>query len=135
MAEALPLDEQQSPLPSILQQCVFEDNIFRKLQAVDILISALDDDMLKKIKGIKMKNWLHTNFINNVEFMRQLRLHSKVGEHPETSIEYYGQDFLTHPEFVFDAKFVETLTDLDKKLNHFIGKLLKEFSKTEDITL
>jgi hypothetical protein len=131
----LDLDEGQSPLLSLLQQAVYEDNLFKKFNAVDILISALDDDLRGITGANKMKLYLHKEVLSNEDYMRKLQLFSRIADNPETAIEYFGQDFLTHPEFHFDKAFQTKLSELNKRVNHFIGKLIKELSKGEEIDI
>lgn len=135
MTDTLSLDDGQSPILSLLQQAVFEDNVFRKLNAVDILISALDDEISDKKQAKAMKTYLHKEVLSNQEFMRRLHLFSRISDHPETAIAYYGQDFSTHPEFHFNKEFMERLSVINKKLNSFIGTLIKELAKGDEIEI
>jgi len=129
------LDDGPSPLLSLLQQSVFETNILRKLNAVDILISALDPDLAIDTKAMQMKEYLHDEILSNDTYTRQLQLFTRISEHPETAIEYYSTDYITHPEYHYDAKFAAKLQEVNKKVNHFIGVLIKELSRGEEIEL
>lgn len=121
------LTEPNQLLPSIIQQLVFEDNLLRKMNGIDTLLSALDDDLAHKIDAQGYKKWLHV-FLGDMAFMRQLSLHCKVCEIPETALELYGSDYLTHPEFQFDEDFNKKVVAINKKLSAMLGHILKEFN-------
>jgi len=127
------MDEGKSPILSLAQQAVFEDNMFRKMNAVDTLISSLEDDVSKKIGAFAMKQYLHKEVLSNEDFMRQLQMYARIVDNPETAIEYFGQDYVTHPEFNFDTDFMTKLNHINKQVNHFIGTLIKELAKTEEM--
>lgn len=131
MTDQLILDEGKNFIPSLLQQVVFMENLFVKLNAVDTLISSMDNDIIEKTNGKEFRKWLHINYLKNVEFMRQLKIYVRISEQTETALEYFGQDFLTHQEFVFDEEFEKKLSFLNRKLNHFIGTLLRETNKAD----
>lgn len=133
MVEPLGLEEAQSPLLSLLQQIVFEDNFLRKIKAVDILISALDDDIKTATNAMQMKKYLHQEVLSNDEFRRKVELFARVCDNVETGIEYFGQDFITHPEFNYSPEFMGKLSQIEKKVHHFVGKLIKEYSAGEEI--
>lgn len=133
MTDILDLGDGQSPILSLLQQSVFEDNMLKKFNAVDILISAFETDIATKSKAKEMKVYLHKEVLSNEQFMRKLQMFSRISDNPETAIEYYGQDFVTHPEFHFNSEFVKKLAIINRKVNHFIGLLIKEYSKGESI--
>lgn len=147
MTDTLDLGDGQSPILSLLQQAVFEDNLFRKLNAVDILISALEPHMAKISNSKEMQRYIHQDIFGysiedeseqdqeKQDFMRKLRLFSKVSDMPETAIEYYGIDFITHPEFHFDNDFDVKLKEINLRLNKFIGILIREYSKGEELEL
>lgn len=135
MSELFDLDDGQSPILSLLQQAVFEENILKKLNAVDILISALEPDISNEMKAKDMKRYIHKEVLSNEDFMRKLQLFSRISEYPETAIEYFGNDFITHPEFHFEKDFVGKLSEINRKLNHFIGILIKEHSKGEELEI
>jgi len=144
MPEDLFMDEGSNLIPSILQNLVFETNILTRLQAIDTLLSALDEkdlDMKIKIKEFKQK--LKQEYLlpdknkddPRKNFMRRLKLYSKINENVETAIEYHSEDFITHPEYIFDADFERKITDLNLKINTLVGELLKEYSRGEEIEL
>lgn len=127
------LEDSKEFIPSLLQQLVYESNIFVRLQAMDTLLSAIDDDMARKLEVAKFKKWLNHKYLKRVDFMRQLKLYSKINDNVETSIEYHGQDYLTHSEYIFNEDFENEVMELSKYINHYVGKLLKEFAKGEAI--
>lgn len=133
MAQELKLDEGKDTIPILLQQLVFEANISIRLQALDTLLSAIDDDISKRMKVKIFKTWLRRKYLSRVDFVRQLKLYSKINENVETAIEYHGKDFLTHSEYIFDEEFENEVTELSKNINNFVGKLLKEYAKGEVI--
>ena len=135
MTEQLVLDDETKAVPALLQQLVFEDNMFRKLNAVDTLLSALEPDMKQSTGTDRFHKWLHENFINSDRFMRRLNLYSKMNDNVETALELYGQDYYTHPEFYYEKKWFVTLNELNKAINRVVGKLLKEFSRGETIDI
>lgn len=150
MADLLGLDEAQSPLLSILQQVVFEDNFLRKIKAVDILISALEKDtaksirilvevqedgkiVKKKVDAYGFRRYIHQEVLSNDKFRRKVELFARVTDHVETGIEYFGADFITHPEFIYNAEFMSKLAKIERVMHHFVGKLIKEYSKGEEV--
>jgi len=135
LTDVLDLDDGQSPILSLLQSAVYEDNILKRLNATDTLISALEDNIADKNQAKLMRKYIHEEVLSNEDFMRRLKLFTRIDEHAETSIEYFGQDFLTHPEFHFDKEFISKLSEINKKLNHFIGTLIKEYSRGDQIEL
>lgn len=130
----LQIDDGNSPLPQMLQQIAFEENIYKKMQAVDVICSSLSGKISKKVKGTQFKNWLNETYLENTEFIRKLKLISKLEAYPETAIELSSLDFVTHPEFHYDEDFQNAVTELNKKLNHFIGKCIKELSQGNSIS-
>lgn len=127
------LDEKKDLLPTLLQGIVFESDLLKKLNAVDTIISALDDKMAENSGAITFKNWLHSKYLDNTLFMRQLKLHTAIIENVETKIEYYSQDYLTHQEYIFDADFEQVIITINKTINHFVGRLLRELGKGEEL--
>lgn len=128
------LSEPNQLLPSIIQQLVFEDNILRKMNGIDTLLSALDDDLAKKINAQQYQKWLHS-FLENIDFVRKLSLHCKVCEIPETALELYGTDYLTHPEFQFDEEFNKKVVLINKKLSEILGHILREFNTMDSFDI
>lgn len=133
MANDLLLDDGKDIVSQLLQQLVYEPNISLRLQAMDTLLSAIDDDMAFKVKAKEFKKFLNQNYMKNTNFMRQLKLYSKINDNVETSIEYHGQDYLTHSEYIFNEDFESEVMKLSKYINHFVGKLLKEYSRGQQI--
>lgn len=122
------LDDGRSPLPNMLQQITFEDNTYKKMMAVDVVCSSLDNKISKKVDAIDFKRWLNDNYLKDKAFIRKLKLISKLEAYPETAIELSSIDFVTHPEFHYNEEFQDRIAELNKKLNHFLGKCIKELS-------
>lgn len=134
--ESFLIDEgNDTTIISIISQLIFETNLYKKLNAIDTLLSSLDDKIAEKSNAAQFKKYLNTNFLLNVDFMRQLGLFSKMEENVETGLELQGQDYISHPEYVFDKEFAETKANLNKQINHFTGKLLRELTKGESLDL
>lgn len=129
----LTIDEKETPVPSMLQQIAFEDNLIRKLNAIDVVCSALTPEIAKVTEAQKFKKWLNKEFLQNKEFMRKLSLLIRLEAHPETAIELASVDYDSHPEFHYDNEFHAKVADLNQKINHFIGKCIKEHGAGEDI--
>lgn len=133
MADILDLGDDKHPLLPLWQQVVFEPDILRKLEAVDSLISALDSNIAQKTNAKALKAYIHKEILSNENLSRKLELLRRVTEHPETAIEYFGQDYITHPEFHFDSEFWNLLKDVRRRVNIFVGKVLKEMTTGEEI--
>lgn len=133
MADALSYEDKKQVIPEILHSIVFEENIFKKLNAVDVVVNALEDDVAHQVNAKQFKQWLHKQFIDNDKFMRRLNLYSKMNDNVETALELFGSDYVTHPEFMYDEQFFSTINTLHKRINEFIGRLLKEFHASESI--
>lgn len=127
--------EDRPIIPTLLTQLVFESNLHRKLNALDVIINACDDNIRQKRKIDEFYKWLHKNFLGNKKFMRKLALQSKIFENIETAIEYFGVDYPTHPEYIYDEEFSEILIELNKKINQFVGLLLKEYALMDSIQI
>jgi len=143
MPEDLFIEEGTNLVPSILQNLYFETNILTRLQAIDTLMSALDDQIEMKLKIKAFKKKLKEEYMlpskNKKDprdnFMRRLKLYSKINENTETAIEYHSQDFITHPEYIFDEDFENKITELNMEINTLVGSLTKEYSRGEEIEL
>jgi len=132
--EEFSLSEPNQLLPSIITQLVFEENLLRRLNGTYTLLSALDEDLAIKVNATKHKRWIQ-QLLNDVLFIRQLSLYSKVVDIPETAIELFGTDYLTHPEFQFDDKFQNRIISINKTLSILIGHILREYNTMGDIEL
>jgi predicted metal-dependent enzyme (double-stranded beta helix superfamily) len=130
----LSLDQPKTSVPQLLNQLIFVDNLYQKLNALDTILNAIEDTIAEALNLKRIQTELH-KYIDNIEFMRQLKLYSKMCENTETCLELMGQDFLTHPEFNFSEELEEELATLNKKLNKVIGQLIKEYAKQEEIPL
>lgn len=135
MTEDLMLDDGDQLIPSLLKLLVYEDNVMKRLQAMDTLCSAIEEDISEMLGVKKFKKHLNDKYLNDILFLRKLKLYSKMNENVETAIEYHGQDYLTHPEFIFDLQFEKEVNKLTKAINEFTGQLLKEYSKGDTIEI
>lgn len=131
----LMLDEGEPIIPSLLKLLVYEDNVMKRLQAMDTLCSAIDEDISKKLKIKEFKKELNEKYMDDLIFLRKLKLYSKMNDNVETAIEYHGEDYSTHPEFIYDVEFEKEINILTKNINNFVGKLLKEFAKGDSIDI
>lgn len=129
------LEDKKNTIPALLNALVYETDLLRKLNAVDTVLSALEPEIVEKTHAIDFKNWLNRNFLTNLQFMRQLKAYSAIISTPETCQEYFSTDYLTHPEYQFDEDFEKLLIKINRQINHFVGKLLKEFSKGDSINV
>ena len=145
-------EEANNPLHNILTNLIFEDNMLKKIWGTDIIINALDKDMKKdliievsiknenneiekiKMNVIQFQKYLHT-LLDDINFMRKLEHNTHMKSNVETSIELFGQDFISEPEFNYNIEFEKKLIEIQKNLAKFLGSLLKELSKGEDINL
>lgn len=134
MTEEFSLDEGDNPLIVLFQQLTFEDNLSKKLVAIDLLLGGVDDATAKKVGSVAFKRYLRRNYLADMVFIRKLRLYSKILETPETAIAYLGTDFDSHPEFIYDEKFEKSAKKLELMINNFVGRLLKHYTKSEIIT-
>jgi len=149
MADTISLDDGQSPILSLLQQAVFQTDMFKYIKGVDTIINSLDKNMRKLTNADEMQRYIHVEIygvqddpnnptkesIEREKFMRRLRMMSKINELPETAIEYYGQDFKTHPEFHFSQDFDNKMKDIEIRLNKFTGSCLKELAKGDEFEI
>lgn len=130
------LSDDVSPMQSLISTLFFHNDMLVKLNGVDSILSSLDDEITKKMKAKEFRAYLHKKYLDDVEFMRRLRFYSTICSNHELSIEYFGQnDYISHPEYQFDAKFEKTLAELNKILNEFAGKLLKEYTKGGELDI
>ena len=137
----IPIDDDGTPLLQLLQQVVFEKNMFSKFTATEILINSLEKKVAEKTKALEIKKFIEKN-VYEVDkptekrtFLRKLSLISTIQENTETAIEYFGKDHITHEEFYYDPKINAKITAINRVLNNFIGTLIKELSKTTDIKI
>lgn len=133
MADDFNIDEGSNPLLPLIQNLVFEENLSKRLNALDIILGSIDTETGKIVGCVAFKRYLRQNYITNLKFMRKLRLYSKIQENIETSIEYCGDDFISHPEYIFDDDFEKSAKKLELLMNNFIGRLLKYYTKTDII--
>jgi len=121
-------------IPSLLSSLYIEDNLYKKINMVNILLNGLDDDIKKRVNTNKFKKIIQI-YMDNTNFIRRLKLYCILLENTETAMEYLGTDYLTHEEFIFDKDFEILVNILNQRINNFVGKLLKIYSEGEKITL
>lgn len=117
----------------MLQTIAFETNLYKRLHAVDVICSALDDETAKAVKAKEFKNHINKEYLLNKKFIRKLKLVSMLENYAETSIELSAQDFVTHPEFHYDEDLHEKIGKINRLINHFTGKCMKELNKGDSI--
>lgn len=130
----LDLGEGKQLIPSLLNQLFDEDNYLKKLNMAYTVVCGLESDIFKETNGQEFKDFLE-NFLDNVSFIRKLKLYVKINENIETAIEYMGKDYVTHEEFIFDKDFEKLILEMNKRINKFNGLLLKEYAKSESIEI
>jgi len=130
----LDLGEGSNPLQNVVQQLIFESNLMVKLEATDIVINALDKKISNKTNSKEFQKFLHSLFDDN-DFMRRLEYVSRIKDNIETSLEYTGMDYLSSEDFSYDVDFEKKLVAIKKRLQRFLGILLKEFSKGIELEL
>jgi len=130
------LGDDVSPMQSLIQTLFFHNDIQIKLNGMDSILSSLDDEIAKKLKAKEFRAYLHKKYLDDVQFMRRLKFYSTICSNHELSMEYFSQqEFLSHQEFNFDPKLEKELADLNKILNEFAGKLLKEYTKGGELDI
>lgn len=128
------MGDEGTTLPSVVNHIIFESNLQKKLEATDVVINALNKDIMDKTKAKEFQKFLH-NIFDDKGFMRKLSFYSQLKDVPELSIEYSGIDYLSMPDFQYDELYEDRIVDIKKKLQKFLGALLREFSKGVEINL
>lgn len=124
-------EEGSTHLTEMLGSLARDTNLFKRLQMLEVIFNMMDDDVAKKIDMEEFKKFLEV-YTDNHEFMKKAKRISIVEDNVETALEYYGQDYISTPEFNYDEKFQLKRRGIDKKINSFIGKALKELDEEED---
>lgn len=133
----MPIDlgiDGMNPLLMFVQNIAVEKNIFNKLENTDTIINSLDDEMKTKVNAIAFQKFIHKLYAND-EFMRKLEYVSTIKDNVESSLEYFGFDYLSNPDFTYDKAFEEEVREIRKKLSVFYGNLIKEMTTAEGIIL
>lgn len=112
----------------ILNQVVFNDNLLSKLRITDIVIHALDDDTKQAVNAASFQKYLHSLF-DDADFMRQLNYYSMLKTHIETSSEYFGQDYVSAPDYQYNPNYEAKVAIIEKKLAKFIGSIIKSIQE------
>ena len=131
MSESISLDgDRESPVLITLQFIVRETEYWSKFNMFDSVLSTIESE---KVDTKKIKKWLRTIALGNVDFIRKFEHFKKVTEQPETGELYFGRDYPSHPEFNFDKEFMEKLITINLKINDTVGILIQELSAEDDI--
>lgn len=117
---------------NLLQSLTFEANFFKRLQALEVIFGMVDDSMGKKVNIDSFKEFL-IEYTEDKPFMRKVRMVSTMEDTPETCLELYGFDYISSPDFTFDEEFMHKRRIVEKEINNFIGRLMKESVEEEDL--
>jgi hypothetical protein len=122
-------DGQQSQVHIIVQQAINETNIYKKIRLTHIINHSFTTEN-------KKHNDLHKyldKMLTDTSFMRKLKLNTTIKQNDQTSIEYYGKDYLGGDENLqFDQEFEDILTEVENKIDEYLGFVLTELSKGGD---
>lgn len=130
----LNIGEQNNSLLNYIQQVSLEKNVFQKLEYTDIIINALNDDIKKKVKAKEFQRYIHNLYADD-EFMRKLEYVSTIKDNVESSLEYFGFDYASAPDFTYQKETEERIKEIRKELAKFFGTLLKEMNKGVELEL
>jgi hypothetical protein len=119
-------------LSDMLRALTFEDNFFKRLQALEVIKEMIEEEM-KKLVDYDLFIEHIAKYTEDPKFMREAKRISIIEENVETALEYYGRDYVSTPEFDFNEQFQQKRAIVDKQINTFVGKLLKELNQGEDI--
>jgi hypothetical protein len=123
------MPEEHLSLISIVQEAINQENLFKKLRLTHIIMHSIN-------LTEKKANELHKRIeemLTDIDFMRKLKLNSKIKDNDITAIEYLGKDYRGGDEnMVFDAEFESILTELEKRIDEYLGMVLTELTKGED---
>jgi ribosomal protein L17 len=112
-----------------VQEAINQENLFKKLRLTHIIMHSIN-------LTEKKANELHKRIeemLTDIDFMRKLKLNSKIKDNDITAIEYLGKDYRGGDEnMVFDAEFESILTELEKRIDEYLGMVLTELTKGED---
>lgn len=126
--------EQSTPIGSMIQTIVFNDNLMQKLRATQVIISSLDDKTKRNTNAVVMKQYIEKIF-RQKEFMRKLKYVSLLKSNIELSVEYHGQDYLSEPDYHYDETMENKMDEIEDKLVIFLGSVLKELQKGVEINV
>lgn len=122
------------PIQAIIQQIIFNDNLLQKLRATDVIINALDENIAEKTNAKAFQKFIHSIF-EDTAFIRRLTYLSYIKTNIETALEYTGYDYISNPDFHYDETMEKKMQMIEKRLAKFLGNILKELNKGEDIEL
>lgn len=120
------IGEGRELIPSLLSAIFQETNLYKKLNMAHMIVNSIDDEIKQKIKSDDFKKVIEI-YMSNVIFIKRLKLYCIISENTETALEYYGKDYLTHDEYMFDADLEKVLIILNRRINEFISILFKEY--------
>jgi hypothetical protein len=142
-------------LLGFVQNISIEKNIFSKLENADTIINSLDEDIKnrvlwvnkdeedglwfdekkhKKITAEEFQKFIYFLYEDD-EFMRQLEYVSTVKDNIEASLEYFGFDYISAPDFTYNNRIEIRIRYVRKLLSKFYGGLIRELSKGVDLEL
>jgi len=123
------MPEEHLSLISIVQEAINQENLFKKLRLTHIIQHSvnIEDKRAKELhKRIE-------EMLTDIDFMRKLKLNSKIKDNDITAIEYLGKDYRGGDEnMVFDAQFESILTELEKRIDEYLGMVLTQLTRAED---
>jgi len=125
-------DSKGDRLYSLLLALTFETNFFKRIQGLEVIFGMIDEKLGKTVDIDEFKEFL-IEYTENKDFMRKTRMVSTMEETPETCLELYGFDYISSPDFQFDESFMNKRRIIEKRINTFIGELIKESSSKEDL--
>ncbi len=124
-------DTQGDRLFGLLQSLTFETNFFKRIQGLEVIFGMIDDELGNRVNLTEFKEFL-IEYTEDKNFMRKTRLISTIEDTPETAIELYGFDYISNPDFQYDEDFMVKRRNIEKRINMFIGELMRESANGED---
>jgi len=123
------MPEEHLSLISIVQEAINQENLFKKLRLTHIIMHSVS---ITEKKAAELHKRVE-EMLTDIDFMRKLKLNSKIKDNDITAIEYLGKDYRGGDEnMVFDAQFESILTELEKRIDEYLGTVLIELTKGED---
>ena len=112
----------------------FESNLIVKMRSTDTMIYALDEEIKDKVEAHKFQKWLH-NIFKDKEMMRKIQYLSQLKSNVETSIEYYGFDYASSPDYHFDEDTEIQINKIEQALSLFLGKVMKHLGTGKKVEI
>lgn len=126
---ALTGDLKTDNMLEMLKTIILEENVFKKINILDIVIIMMDDATKEKLPIKKYRDFVK-NLKADKELVKLLTFHSHIVANAETALEYFGRDYISNPEFIYNAEFVDQLDKINGTINQFIGEILRELTDT-----